>query len=125
MNPFNNPPCRRRGWVAAVLLGAAIVGASAVAQAAMTKDQVVQKIEKAFNVKVLRVEPTTEDGKALFAVTVIGAGGNWNHAFQVNTIAVDAATGEPVLQYRHGKSELHKPPPFVGERTAPLTAEDQ
>jgi hypothetical protein len=120
MKPFTNTPDRGRGWAAAALLGALMLAAPTVAEAAMSKDQVAAKI-----VKVLRVEPATDNGKAIFAVTVMSGGGDWNHAFQVNTIAVDATTGQPVVQYRHGTSGSHNPPPFVGERTAPLTAEDQ
>ncbi len=111
-----------RKFFGAALALALILAAPVAALAAMTKEQVAQKIEKEFKVKVLRVEPMTEDGKPIFAVTVMSAGGDWNHAFQVNTIAVDAATGQPVVQYRHGTSGSRNPPPFVGERTAPLTA---
>ena len=125
MKSFKNLSDHRAVWMAAVLLAALVLAAPTVAEAAMTKDQVAQKIEKEFKVKVLRVEPMTEDGKPIFAVTVMSAGGDWNHAFQVNTIAVDADTGERVVQFGQFGGWLRKPAPFVGERTAPLTAEDR
>lgn len=125
MKSFKNSPYDRRIGMAAAVLAALILAVPTAAQAAMTKDQVAQKIEKEFKVKVLRVEPMTEDGKQVFAVTVMGSGGDWNHAFQVNTIAVDAATGQPVVQFGQFDGRLRKPAPFVGERTAPLTAEDR
>lgn len=125
MKPCNKSPYVRHTVVLAALAAALILAVPTVAQAAMTKDQVAAKIEKEFKVKVLRVEPMTEDGKPVFAVTVMGSGGDWNHAFQVNTIAVDAATGQPVVQFGQFDGRLRKPAPFVGERTAPLTAEDR
>lgn len=125
MNPYLKSPCVRRAGAFAALAAALILAVPTAAPAAMTKDQVAQKIEAAFKVKVLRVEPATVDGKPAFAVTVMGSGGNWNHAFQVNTIAVDAATGQPVVQFGQFDGRLRQPAPFVGERTAPLTAEDR
>ncbi len=124
MKPFNDRICVRRA-VGVLALAAAMMLAAPTAMAAMSKDQVAQKIEKEFKVKVLRVEPATVDGKQIFAVTVMSAGGDWNHAFQVNTIAVDAATGQPAVQFGQFGGWLRKPAPFVGERTAPLTAEDR
>lgn len=125
MKSFKNSHYDRRIWMAAAVLAAFILAVPTAASAAMNKDQVAQKIEKEFKVKVLRVEPMTEDGKPIFAVTVMSAGGNWNHAFQVNTIAVDAETGQPVVQFGQFGGWLRKPAPFVGERTAPLTLEDR
>jgi len=125
MKSFKNLSDHRAVWMAAALAAALVLAVPTIAEAAMTKDQVAQKIEKEFKVKVLRVEPMTEDGKPIFAVTVMSAGGDWNHAFQVNTIAVDAATGERVVQFGQFGGWLRKPAPFVGERTAPLTAEDR
>ena len=125
MTQFNDYFCARRAAQLATLAAALVLAAPVVAEAAMSKDQVAQKIEKEFKVKVLRVKPATEDGKPIFAVTVMSGGGDWNHAFQVNTIAVDAATGQPVVQFGQFGGWLRKPAPFVGERTAPMTAEDR
>jgi len=107
------------------LVAALIAAVPVVASAAMTKEQVAAKIEKAYNVKVLRVTPMTEDGKAIFAVTVMSPAGNWNHAFQVNTIAVDAQTGAPVVQFGQTRGQLQKGPPPVQERGGIMTGEDQ
>ncbi len=58
-------------------------------------------IEKKFNVKVLKINAITVDGKSAFKVTVMYPGGNFNTAFQVNTLIVDAATGEAIPVFRH------------------------
>lgn len=125
MKPLINSLCLGRVLGAWALASALIVGLAGGAEAAMSKDQIAQKIEREFKVKVLRVEPITEDGKALYAVTVMSPGGNWNHAFQVNTIAVDAATGNPVVQYRQSGGQLREGAAPVQQRTAPMTAEDK
>ncbi len=114
-----------RNIVGGALAAALVAALPFAAQAAMTKEQVAAKIEKEFGVKVLRVTPTTEDGKALFAVTVMSGGGNWNHAFQVNTIAVDAATGEPAVQYGQRDGQLRMAAPPVQERGGIMTDEDR
>ena len=72
-------------------VGAAEVDASAVRAA----------IEKKYNVKVLKINAIVVNGKSAFKVTVMYPGGNFNTAFQVNTLIVDAATGEAIPVFRH------------------------
>ncbi|MHA1108632.1 MAG: hypothetical protein ACTSQV_05885, partial [Alphaproteobacteria bacterium] len=68
---------------------------------ALTPDEVRQRVAAEYGVRVLKVKPATLDGRAVFRVTVINPGGDFNTAFQVNIIAFDAATGEAVSAFRH------------------------
>ncbi|MFQ5786124.1 MAG: hypothetical protein ACE5H8_15060 [Alphaproteobacteria bacterium] len=78
----------------------AIVLAAPV-HAAMTADEVAKAIRDTFDIKVLKVTPFVEDGRAAYLVTVMNPGGNSNSAFQVGRIAVDAETGALISQFRH------------------------
>lgn len=65
----------------------------------VTADSVKTSIEAEYPVKVLKVEETKIGEKDAFRVTMMFEGGNFNTAFQVNTIVVDAATGKPIPQF--------------------------
>ncbi|PPR55184.1 MAG: hypothetical protein CFH07_02193, partial [Alphaproteobacteria bacterium MarineAlpha3_Bin6] len=71
------------------------------ANAAMTQSQITAAIEKSYDVRVLKIYADKENGKSVFRVTVMYNGGDWNTAFQVNTIVIDAETGERVAQFKH------------------------
>ena len=73
-------------------------------EAAMAKGQVKAATEKTYDVRVLKIDPGKKDGKDIFIVKVMYNGGNWNTAFQVNTIVIDANSGERVSQFRHQSS---------------------
>ena len=73
-------------------------------EAAMTKGQVKAATEKTYDVRVLKINPDKKDGKDVFIVKVMYNGGNWNTAFQVNTIVINANTGKRVSQFRHQSS---------------------
>ncbi len=108
-------------WFATALVGA-IVLLAAPAGAEMSVDAVIQKIEADYSVTVLRVRPMTDDGRRVFAVTIMNPGGAFNEAFQVNTIVIDADTGRPIIQYRQGPGGLRLEAPPVSSRTSPNTA---
>ncbi len=91
---------RARCWLATALVGA-MVSLAAPAWAAMSADQVASAIAEAYGVIVLRVEPMTEDDRAAYLITIMNPGGNFNEAFQVNRIVVDAETGDLIPQFRH------------------------
>ena len=74
------------------------------AKAAMTQSQITTAIEKSYDVRVLKINADKENGKSVFRVKVMYNGGNWNTAFQVNTIVIDAKTGERVVQFKHHSS---------------------
>ena len=74
------------------------------AKAAMTQSQITAAIEKSYDVRVLKISADKENGKSVFRVKVMYNGGDWNTAFQVNTIVINAETGERVPQFKHHSS---------------------
>ncbi len=75
--------------------------ASGASAAEVDAAAVRASIEKKYNVKVLKINAVTVDGKSAFKVTVMYPGGDFNTAFQVNTLIVDANTGEAIPVFRH------------------------
>ncbi len=95
---------RRAGALAAAAVLSAALAFPPTAIAAMTANQVKAKIAKDFGVKVLKVRPAKADGRKVYLVTMMNPGGDFNEAFQVNTIIVDAETGKLVSRFRHRAS---------------------
>ena len=89
-----------KGCLAAVAV-AAVLLAGAPAQAQMTAEQIGTAVASTFGVEVLRVTAVDEDGRAVYHVTFMTPGGDFNGALQVATIAVDAVTGTVISQFRH------------------------
>lgn len=91
--------------VPAALAGAILIPGVFHADRARAADldttAVSKRIAEAYGVKVLRVKEGEQDGKRVFLVTVMNEGGDFNEAFQVNTLAVDPATGALISQFRH------------------------
>ena len=110
-----------RGAALAVVFGATLALGAAPA-VALSADQVKRQVEARYGVKVLRIKPMTEQGRSAFAVTIMNPGGDFNEAFQVNTIVLDAETGRPIVQYRQGPGGLEPAAPPVSSRTGPSTA---
>lgn len=95
--------------VAALGLAAGIILSSAgpaAAQTLMTESEARAALEEEYGVQVLRVEPGEQDGVPVFVVRVMNPGGNFNEAFQVNTLVINRQTGELVRQFRHGPSGM-------------------
>ena len=98
-------------------------GLESYAHAQMTKRQIIGKIERDYGVEVLKVGPAKDMGPNVLAVTVINPPGDFNEAFQVNTLAVDAKSGELVLvAAQTAQGSRHAAPP-VTQRTSPLLGE--
>ena len=95
------PPMTR-----SLVLGFVAAAAIAVATPAMalSPDSVSTAIAERFGVKVLRVTPTERGGKQLFDVVVMNPGGNFNEAFKVTTLVVDAESGDLVPQFQADNS---------------------
>ena len=74
------------------------------AAAQVTAKQVSAAIAAEFGVKVLKIRKSRLDGVAIYLVTVMNAGGNFNEALRVTTLAVDAGTGKRVSDFRHRPS---------------------
>ena len=85
---------------------AIVMALPAAPAAALTADEVRQLISTDFGVRVLKVRPGRFDGRAVFLVTVMNPGGDFNEAFQVTVLAVDAATGKLISAFRHLPSGL-------------------
>ena len=109
-----------RSWLAAVVVSAGSLFA-APAGAAMSADEVSAAIAAAYGVTVLRVVATEEDGRSVFRVTIMNPGGDFDEAFQVNTLLVDADTGKLVSGFRHRASgyEPSQAAAFETNRHAP------
>lgn len=97
----------RAGAALALAVAVAVVALLAPpAEAAMTEKQISAKVAKDLGVKVLRVRPGEAGGQAAFLVTIMNPGGNFNAAYQVNTIAVSAESGELVSRVQQRASGL-------------------
>ena len=62
-----------------------------------------------FDVQVLRIRAGQIGDRRVWLITVMNRGGDFNTAFQVNTLAVDQATGEMVPAFRHRSSGYELP----------------
>jgi len=93
---------RRLTLAASAAIFAALVAApTARAQAVKSADEISAAVAKAFGVEVLGVRSIETDRGPAYAVTVMNAGGDFDGAFRVSTIVVDARTGDLVPQFRH------------------------
>ncbi len=115
-------PARRPAAMMAVVLPV-LFGFGVAAQAQMTERQIIVKIERDFGVEVLKVGAAKNIGPQVLAVTVMNPSGDFDEAFQVNTLAVDARTGKLVrLEIPTGRGDGQWAPP-VTIRTKPGLAE--
>lgn len=71
------------------------------ARAEMSADEAGRAVASEFGVDVLKVEVDSEDGSRVYLVTFMTPGGDFNGAFQVGTVMVDAGTGRLVSRFRH------------------------
>jgi hypothetical protein len=105
---------------------AALLLSCGLAQAAMMPDEVSRKITQQFGAKVLRVIGGEVDGKRVFNVTVMVPGGNSNDAFRVDTLTVDADTGQLLRAFRHlpaGYALAGEPSPDANRNSASVPAD--
>ncbi|MEN8197228.1 MAG: hypothetical protein ABFS30_12060 [Pseudomonadota bacterium] len=96
---------RRRGLslgLAALLLSLPVAGGSVRAEVGPIA--VKNKIEAEYRVTVLKTTQVRHNGLKAYRLTVMNRGGDFNEAFQVNTLIVDAGTGRILSQFRHGSS---------------------
>ncbi len=96
------PLCRLTGFVLA--LGLAVAALPTPGSAAMGEAEAVKMIEATFDVQVLRVRAQQVGDRPAWLLTVMNRGGDFNTAFQVNTLAVDRETGKLLPAVRHGAS---------------------
>lgn len=88
---------------ALVIALAAVVIATGVPTpaAAVSSEEAGRKIATEFSVKVLRIRAAVLGNAPVWLVTVMKAGGDYNDAFQVTTLAVDQASGKLVPEFQH------------------------
>ena len=114
---------RTTALVAAMALGAALFGTGFPAHAQMTERQIIAKIEGNFGVKVLNVQAAKNIGENVLAVTVMNPPGNFNEAFQINTLAVDKRSGNLVPVEAQTKQGYRHGPWPVTSRASPRLAD--
>lgn len=91
-------------WLGATL-AVAVLSASQASAQAVSEQKIADRIAEVYGVKVLKMTKGEANGKPVLYVTVMNAGGNFNNAFQVSTLAVDPATGDLISQYHASESE--------------------
>lgn len=91
---------RRAGRLLAALAMASALAAPG--PAAADRQDILEAVEARFGAEVLRIRRGTVAGEAVWRVTMMRHGGDENAAFKVDTIAVDAKTGEPLQGRRLG-----------------------
>lgn len=80
--------------------------ATAPAEARMSKAEVARALEQTYPVRVLAkyTKAAQFDGKPVYEVKVMNAGGDFNAAFMITTLVVDADTGKLLSVFRHRES---------------------
>lgn len=68
--------------------------------AAITQEEAAAQVAEEYGVEVLKTDAVLQGNQPIILLTVMEPGGNDNSAFQVNTIAVDAKTGEVIPGFR-------------------------
>src|SRR3546814_7463895 len=88
---------RRMRGLRLLLLASVLAGAIAApglaAEALLSQGDAKARIEKDLGVQVLRLREVDVEGRPAFAATIMNPGGNYNAAFQVNTVVLDRKTG--------------------------------
>ena len=97
-----NRSIRRNAATLALCL--AIAGLSTPALSAVSQMEASKMVAETFDVQVLRVRAGQVGDRRVWLITVMNRGGDFNTAFQVNTLAVDRETGGLVPAFRHGPS---------------------
>src|SRR3546814_9989180 len=101
---------RRTRGLRLLLLASVLAGAIAApglaAEALLSKGNAKARIEKDLGVEVLRLREVDVEGRPAFAATIMNPGGNYNAAFQVNTVVLDRKTGTLIHRFGQNGQEL-------------------
>lgn len=98
-----------------LLLGFGIVVLAGLAwsgeAAALSQQEAERKIAETYGVEVIekRTRAGEIEGRAVWFMTVMNPGGDFNAAFKVTTLAVDQETGALVPAFRHKPSGYELP----------------
>lgn len=115
-------------FVAAALLAGSLAGGALSPAAALTQEEAAEKVAEEYGVEVLKTDAALDGNRPIILLTVMQPGGNDNAAFQVNTIAVDAKTGEVIPGYRRletGRVTTPGPPAANIQERIPFRVEGQ
>lgn len=87
-------------------------GAAAAPAIEPAAQAAVKAVTERFGVKVLSARRSDENGRAVYEIVVMRPGGDFDDAYAVDTLSVDAKTGELVPQFRSETSgyTLSAPP---------------
>ncbi|MGH6984923.1 MAG: PepSY domain-containing protein [Stellaceae bacterium] len=66
-----------------------------------TAQKLTQQIAQRYGVQVLRADREVLAGKPVYRMVVMNPGGDFNEAYAVHTLVVDAASGGLVPQFEH------------------------
>jgi len=91
-------------WLLSIIVLMVLFSISENTWAAMSKRKIQADIEKRYDVKVLKMFIGKDLGRSVYFVKIMFNGGNYNTAFQVNTLVIDSNTGKRLRQFRHGSS---------------------
>jgi hypothetical protein len=77
-----------------------------------TAERLAKMLGERYGVQVLSAHRVEAGGKPAYSMVVMKAGGNFNDAFAVHTLVVDAKTGDLVPQFQNTESgyQLSTPP---------------
>lgn len=77
-----------------------------------TAQKLIQQIAQRYGVQVLHADRELVGGEPVYRMVVMNPGGDFNEAFAVHTLMVDASTGALISQFEHLPSgyELASPP---------------
>ncbi len=100
----------------------AVNASAAMAQLNLSVEQIKQRIESDYGVRVLRVEKISQQGRAVLAITAMKDPGDFDDALQVNTVVADPVTGDLIRQYRHAPNGMLFAAPNIDFRTSPRLA---
>ncbi len=109
--------------VATVLAASVSLGAPVLAQ--LDENDAAASVAERFGVTVLRVVSAQDRGRAVYQVTFMTPGGDFDGAFQVSSVVVDVVTGDLVPQFRHLPSgyDLSGAPVYRSDDQRPDAAE--
>lgn len=117
-----NWPFGRTGIIL-VAVAVTMGSSAAMAESLMTEAKARQEIEARYSVQVLGIQKATEGNTPIFIIKLMNKGGNFNEAFQVNTVAMDRRTGKLIPQFQHidsGTTEMGSGPRQIDENTGPM-----
>ena len=107
-------PIGRLILAAAVWISVLSPWISPVQAQALSEAAAARRVAADYGVEVLRVKAGRLDDQAVWLVTFMVPGGDSNAAFQVNTLAIDQASGALVPSFRHRPSGYDLPPRASG-----------